>query len=287
MSVLEIALATPHGDGDSKVLSGLLVSVLATGSIVGGLLIGAMTPELAKRATRLPVLLMSLAVFSTALAFGNKAGWLVAVPLCLLTGLSFGPSFVAVYGRSGDLAPAGMAAETQAWAGTALQLGSAAGAGAGGVLLDIWGPPGALALAPMAAVIGAASAFAGDRLRTPVAEPGGTRFRRACSGVHAEPPAGRAGHRPACPALSRSAVRPTGTAVTSGMPAARSSPRGVPCPYADTGACTSMRAEGLNFASASASSAAAVSSSATGMGARPSNRKRPDVVSSVRRVRGP
>ncbi|CAM5719249.1 MFS transporter [Streptomyces badius] len=32
---------------------------------------------------------------------------------------------------------------------------------------------GALALAPMAAVIGAASAFAGDRLRTPVAEPRG------------------------------------------------------------------------------------------------------------------
>ncbi|MFE5908497.1 MFS transporter [Streptomyces wedmorensis] len=171
VSVLEIALATPDGGEDSQVLSGLLLSVLAIGSIVGGLLIGAMTPALAERATRLPVLLMVLAFFSTALVFGNEAGWLVAGPLCLLTGFSFGPSFVAVYGRSGDLAPAGTAAETQAWAGTALQLGSAAGAGAGGVLLDFWGPTGALALAPVAAVVGAASAFAGDRLRTPVAEP--------------------------------------------------------------------------------------------------------------------
>ncbi|HWU05270.1 MAG TPA: MFS transporter [Streptomyces sp.] len=171
VSVLEIALATPDGGKDSQVLSGLLLSVLSIGSIIGGLLIGAMTPVMAERATRLPVLLVALAVFSTALVLGSEAGWLVAVPLCLLTGLSFGPSFVAVYGRSGDLAPAGMSAETQAWVGTALQLGSAAGAGAGGVILDIWGPTGALALAPVAAVVGAASAFAGDRMRAPAAAP--------------------------------------------------------------------------------------------------------------------
>ncbi|MER5357169.1 MFS transporter [Streptomyces sp. NPDC002785] len=171
VSVLEIALATPSESKDSQLLSGLLLSVLSIGSIVGGLLIGAMTPALAARVTQLPVLLLALAVFAAALAVGSEAGWFVAVPLCLLTGLSFGPSFVAVYGRSGDLAPPGTAAETQAWVGTALQLGAAAGAGAGGVLLDIWGPAGALALAPVAAVIGAGTAYLGDRVRTTVSAP--------------------------------------------------------------------------------------------------------------------
>ncbi|MEW2082417.1 MFS transporter [Streptomyces sp. NPDC005283] len=179
VSVLEIALATPDESKDSQLLGGLLLSVLSIGSIVGGLLIGAMTPALAERATRLPVLLVVLAVFSTALTVGNGAGWLVAVPLCLLTGLSFGPSFVAVYGRSGDLAPPGTAAETQAWVGTALQLGSAAGAGAGGVLLDVWGRAGALALAPVAAVMGAVSAYAGDRVRTTVSAPHEEKVRSA------------------------------------------------------------------------------------------------------------
>lgn len=171
VTVMEIALATPDENKDSQLLGGLLVSALSIGSIVGGLLIGAMTPALAKRATRLPVLLVALALFSTALVVGYGAGWLVAIPLCLLTGLSFGPSFVAVYGRSGDLAPPGMVAETQAWVGTSFQLGAAAGAGAGGVLLDVWGPAGALALAPVAAVAGAAVAYAGDRIRTTISAP--------------------------------------------------------------------------------------------------------------------
>ncbi|MEV7599138.1 MFS transporter [Kitasatospora sp. NPDC089797] len=168
VSVLEIALATPGDDSGSALFGGLQLSVLSIGSIVGGLLIGAATPGLAAWLTQLPRLLLGLALFATALVIAADAGWFVTVPLCLMTGLAFGPSFVAIYGRSGDLAPPGTAAETQAWVGTALQLGSAAGAGAGGALLGGWGPVGALALAPVAALLGSASAYAGDRVRTRV-----------------------------------------------------------------------------------------------------------------------
>ncbi|SDT77274.1 Major Facilitator Superfamily protein [Streptomyces sp. TLI_053] len=166
VSVLEIVLASPRDDNGSPLLGGLQLSVLSIGSIVGGLLIGAVTPSLAAQLTRLPRLLLGLALFATVLAMAADTRWFITVPLCLMTGLVFGPSFVAIYGRSGDLAPPGTAAETQAWVGTALQLGSAAGAGAGGALLGGWGSAGALVLAPAAALLGSAVAHMGDRVRT-------------------------------------------------------------------------------------------------------------------------
>ncbi|MFJ7592115.1 MFS transporter [Streptomyces sp. NPDC097617] len=123
VGVVEVSLVS-HG---GELLGSVSVSVLSAGSIAGGLVIGALPPTRAAQVSRLPRLLLYLGLAATVLAVAGTSHPVVAIALTLTVGTAFGPCFVAVYGLTGDLAPAGTAAETQAWVGAALQGGAALG----------------------------------------------------------------------------------------------------------------------------------------------------------------
>ncbi|MET9411879.1 MFS transporter [Streptomyces sp. NPDC002935] len=156
---VEVILAS-HG---GELMGSVLVSVLSVGSITGGLAVGALSPERAARVGRLSLLLVYLCVASALLAFVGDGHAVATVVLAAAVGMAFGPCFVALYGQTADLAPAGTAAETQAWAGAALQGGTALGQAAGAYAYGRWGFGAGMTLVPVFALLGAALALVTER----------------------------------------------------------------------------------------------------------------------------
>uniref|UniRef100_A0AAU3I2F4 MFS transporter n=1 Tax=Streptomyces sp. NBC_01393 TaxID=2903851 RepID=A0AAU3I2F4_9ACTN len=156
---VEVILAS-HG---GELLGSVLVSVLSVGSIVGGLSVGALSPKRAAQVSRLSLVLVYLAVASALLALVGDSHAVVTVVLVAAVGMAFGPCFVALYGQTANLAPVGTAAESQAWAGAALQGGMALGQAAGAYAFGMWGFGPGMALAPAFALLGAVLALVTDR----------------------------------------------------------------------------------------------------------------------------
>ncbi|ABP53645.1 major facilitator superfamily MFS_1 [Salinispora tropica CNB-440] len=144
-----VQIALPAAAGRSA--GAALVSVLSVGSIVGGLVVGALR---GRWVPRLPVLLLGLALACVALAVVGRLPLGLLVAGCLLVGLFIGPTFVALYGDAGDLAPSGTEAETQSWTGAAIQLGAAVGAAAGAAAIEGWAPLAAVGVAAVLALSG-------------------------------------------------------------------------------------------------------------------------------------
>ncbi|WP_018253818.1 MFS transporter [Salinispora mooreana] len=145
-----VQIALPAVAGRSA--GAALVSLLSAGSIVGGLAVGALR---SRWVPRLPVLLLGLALACVALAVAGRLPLGLVVAGCLLVGLFIGPTFVALYGGAGDLAPSGTEAETQSWTGAAIQLGAAVGAAAGAAAIEGWVPLAAVGVAAVLALSGA------------------------------------------------------------------------------------------------------------------------------------
>ncbi|WP_079405213.1 MFS transporter [Streptomyces sp. 3211] len=164
VGVVEVSLISHGGD----LLGSLSVSVLSAGSIVGGLVIGALPPVRAAQVSRLPRLLSYLGLAATALAVAGTSQPVVFIALTLAVGMAFGPCFVAVYGLTGDLAPIGTAAEAQAWVGAALQGGAALGQAAGAFAFGLWGFGAGVGLAPAFALMAVGLGLFTDLLRRPV-----------------------------------------------------------------------------------------------------------------------
>ncbi|MFJ7272717.1 MFS transporter [Streptomyces sp. NPDC099050] len=164
VGVVEVSLISYGGE----LLGSVSVSVLAAGSIVGGLVIGALPPVRAAQVSQLPRLLSYLGLAATALAVAGTSHPVVVIALTLAVGMAFGPCFVAMYGMTGDLAPIGTAAETQAWVGAALQGGAALGQAAGAFAFGLWGFGAGVGLAPVFALMAAGLGVLTDRLRRPV-----------------------------------------------------------------------------------------------------------------------
>jgi MFS family permease len=92
-------------------------------------------------------------------------GLLAVALLFLVAGAVIAPGFALTYGLLGELAPAGTVTEAYAWLGTGIAVGLAAGAAAGGVLVDGPGPGAAWLFAAGAVALGAVLVqAAGDRL---------------------------------------------------------------------------------------------------------------------------
>ncbi|WP_155255705.1 MFS transporter [Salinispora fenicalii] len=145
-----VQIALPAAAGRSA--GAALVSVLSVGSIVGGLVVGALR---GRWVPRLPVLLLGLTLACVALAAVGRLPLVLLVAGCLLVGLFIGPTFVALYSGAGDLAPSGTEAETQSWTGAAIQLGAAVGAAAGAAAIEGWAPLAAVGVAAVLALSGA------------------------------------------------------------------------------------------------------------------------------------
>jgi MFS family permease len=135
------AFGEAHG---SRAQGGFALACFALGSLIGGLWIGTRPPA------RHLELRFALALGALALALVPPLAapsLPVMCALMLIAGLPIAPAFAASYGLVGELARPGTTTEAFAWLGTAVVSGLAIGTSVGGVAVERFGLPGALALA--------------------------------------------------------------------------------------------------------------------------------------------
>lgn len=142
------AFAEIHG---SVELGGILLGFFAAGSLVGGLVAGALPHgDPGRRLVR------GVWVLAFAVALPLAAGSMAAMcALIFLAGLPIAPTAAALYGLVDRTALAATHAETFAWIGTAIATGLAIGTAVGGALIDDGGFRSSLLLAVGAVATGA------------------------------------------------------------------------------------------------------------------------------------
>ena len=128
MQMIELAFPAWAQEHDTPLMSGILLSSMAIGSVIGGLALGALPHRWSQKA-RFSVTLAALAVGTVGVAAASQTYQVVLLAATAVLGLALGPTFVALYSNVGDLAPENMAAETQSWISAFMCLGSAAGSG--------------------------------------------------------------------------------------------------------------------------------------------------------------
>ncbi|MCX4553293.1 MFS transporter [Streptomyces sp. NBC_01387] len=154
---VELAFPAWAQEHSSPMMSGVLLSGMAVGSVVGGLVLGALPPVWAGRAG-LPVTLTALCFGTLLVAAASQGGGGLLVAAAAVMGLALGPTFVALFATAGDLSPANMAAETQSWISSFMSLGGAVGAAVTGLVSRAFGSGTVLVVA--AASMAAASGLA-------------------------------------------------------------------------------------------------------------------------------
>jgi predicted MFS family arabinose efflux permease len=151
VGAVEIAVAAAAGALGSSAAAGPLLGVWGLGSLAGGVLATRLGGG-ARGASGLALMLGALAAGHIALA--AAAGSLVLMAGVLFAaGGAIAPTFASTYAMVDRAAPAGAVTEAFAWLATALAVGGAAGAAAGGAVADGAGPAAAFALAGGAGVV--------------------------------------------------------------------------------------------------------------------------------------
>lgn len=149
VEVITVAFAQQHGHESA---AGLLLAVYALGSLVAGVVFGAI-----HLATPLPrkllVLLFAMAVTAAFLPLAGSI-WQLAVTL-LVAGFTIAPTLITAFALVEDLVPAALLTEGLAVENTGLALGVTLGGSIGGPLIDDLGAQHAFALSSA----GAAAAF--------------------------------------------------------------------------------------------------------------------------------
>ena len=158
---METALAS-YGSGDEVTLAGgAALSIIAAGSVLGGIVVGGLPPTRSRRLMRPTVVLSTMAgamfLLAMLLAVDPLLGYLACVPV----GLCLGPSLAAIFNATGDAAAPGEEAESQSWAASALMAGAALGVAAGGWGVQRYGLAVPLVMAGAMTAVGA---LAGTRL---------------------------------------------------------------------------------------------------------------------------
>lgn len=131
------AFAEQHG---SRALGGLGVAALAGGSMVGGLLTGALHGVSAS--LRLGVAVAFLAPCLAVLHLADSNGALIG--LAFVAGLPFAPIIAGCYAIVDGVGVPGTAVESFAWLGTAITAGLALGTAIAGGVIDTRGVPEAI-----------------------------------------------------------------------------------------------------------------------------------------------
>ena len=153
MEISLTALATGFG---APSFAGVLISVQAAASMIGGLWYGSRTHAVPP-ADRYPRLILFLALgFAPLLLATSRAS---AVPLAAISGFLFAPGAAVLYSLIDEIAPPGTATEASSWMITAIVTGVAAGSAIGGPLVAGGHPHRGLAAMVGAAAAGAAIAY--------------------------------------------------------------------------------------------------------------------------------
>ncbi|MFJ1706963.1 MFS transporter [Kitasatospora sp. NPDC088346] len=168
---IEVAFPSWGAEHGSAALGGVLLSVMAVGSVAGGLVMSGLPHRLSNTIT-LAVTLAVLAAATCLMAFASHLGPTVVLPAAALVGVGLAPTFATLYGTAAALAPAGGQAETQSWITAFMHAGGAAGTAAAGLLSD--------AHAAWAAMAFGATVFASAAAATPRRAPPSAR-RQALS----------------------------------------------------------------------------------------------------------
>jgi MFS family permease len=162
---VEVGVAAAAGALGHAAAAGPLCGVWGLGSLLGGI---AATRRGRHDARALVLVLGALATGHAALA--AAAGSLVALAFVLLcAGTAIAPAYAVIYTLAERVAPAGTVTEAFAWMSTAIAVGTAAGAAAGGMLADGIGPVAAFVLAGGAGAV--AALVAASRVGTLAARP--------------------------------------------------------------------------------------------------------------------
>lgn len=159
--VAMIAFAQHHG---ASGLSGLLLGVIAFGSLVAGLWYGARQWRL-DVAVRYRLSIACLAIGSVPALFAASM-WQMA-PAALLIGVSVAPTLIASSALITRVVPLGALTEGFTWQSTGINIGVAGGAALSGVLIDAFGTRAAFLIGPISASLGALVALGGARLLAP------------------------------------------------------------------------------------------------------------------------
>jgi len=162
--VIEVAtpaFAEQHG---TRALAGVALAAFSAGSLVGGVVAGMRAvPDERRR------LLVAAAFLAAFLALPIAA---TSIPtycvLIFFAGMPIAPGVAAAYGLVGKVVVSGSHAEAFAWIGTAVSTGIAAGAAAGGWLVDGAGVRVALAAGSAAAAVGFTSCLLRRRTLRPL-----------------------------------------------------------------------------------------------------------------------
>ena len=141
----EVAITAAASALAGSATAGPLMGAWGFGSLAGGVLATRLGGG-ARRPAGLALVLAALAGGHLALA--GAAGNLRALAgVLFVAGAAIAPAFASVYAMVDRVAPAGVVTEAFAWLNTAVAVGGAAGAAAGGAVADGAGPAAAFALA--------------------------------------------------------------------------------------------------------------------------------------------
>jgi MFS family permease len=143
--------AEEHGNRD---LAGIVLGCLAAGSLVGGLVAGALGSWAPTR--RMVVASTAYAVLLFTLLLGDSLITMAA--LAFLVGLPMSSALAAMFTLISEAASAGRETETFAWTTTTFAAGTAIGVQLGGLAGDLWGFSGALVVPMVAAVLSSGAA---------------------------------------------------------------------------------------------------------------------------------
>jgi hypothetical protein len=155
VDVSMVAFSRAHGAGAA---AGLLVGLVATGSLISGLVYGA-------RAHRLPLArryLIATAFTAAGMSLPMTAPSLpVMVPIALVTGLTVAPTLIGGFAIVEEMTPAAGRTEGFAWLTTAIAAGVAVGSPSAGRAVDVFGPRAGFVVVAGCGLAVALAAFAG------------------------------------------------------------------------------------------------------------------------------
>ena len=166
---IEVAIVAFARREDVPGLSGVLLGLIAFGSMLSGLWYGtrAWRRDLAERYR---ITLTTLALGALPAVVAPSLLWMA--PASLLVGLSIAPTLIASNGLVARIMPAASRTEGFSWQSAAINVGAAAGSALGGLLIQAFGVRAGFVAVPTAAAFGALVAGGGARWLGPTPDKG-------------------------------------------------------------------------------------------------------------------
>ncbi|WP_169949402.1 MFS transporter [Microbispora sp. H11081] len=158
IDIITVAFADERG---SKAAAGFLLASIAAGSMVSGLWFGSRQWKISLRSRFVRGLSLFAVMFTPVLLMDDIRAM---APALFLAGLSISPTLITGFSLVERMVPAEQLTEGMAWISTALGLGVAAGAWAGGRLTDLFGASNAYGFSYACALLAVVAGLGGSAL---------------------------------------------------------------------------------------------------------------------------